>query len=304
MKTKHIVLVLAALLLGAGLCSGQMIQTNYNGTGIIYANTGRTEIGTAPPNVAITWPGLATFTGGITVTGTTTLATTTLTAPVIAGGLTASGSAANDFSASTGAFKTSTGANTFGGSTNTFTNGIATPSLTINSGIADHFIINSAEAGQTPAATTRTYITGSQIAIPATGLQVGTILHWQFDMTKTAAGTATSTIDIAFGTAGTTADTAQVSFTKPAGTAAADEGWVTVECNIKTINASTGVAIGEFTLIHNLSATGHAQIPCVVVNTTSGSFNTVSPTFAGLCITTGASDAITINQCSAWARGL
>ena len=36
-------------------------------------------------------------------------------APVITGGLTASGSAANDFSGSTGAFKTSTGANTFGG---------------------------------------------------------------------------------------------------------------------------------------------------------------------------------------------
>lgn len=38
-----------------------------------------------------------------------------LTAPVIAGGLTASGSAANDFSGSTGAFNTSTGATSIGG---------------------------------------------------------------------------------------------------------------------------------------------------------------------------------------------
>lgn len=39
----------------------------------------------------------------------------TFTAPVIAGGLTASGSASNDFSGSTGTFKTSTGANTISG---------------------------------------------------------------------------------------------------------------------------------------------------------------------------------------------
>src|ERR1700722_7179163 len=40
---------------------------------------------------------------------------TTLTDPVIVGGLTASGSVANDFSGSTGAFKTSSGANTIEG---------------------------------------------------------------------------------------------------------------------------------------------------------------------------------------------
>ena len=44
------------------------------------------------------------------------------TSPVIATGLTASGSAANDFSGSTGTFLTSTGIGTFGGSANNFTN--------------------------------------------------------------------------------------------------------------------------------------------------------------------------------------
>lgn len=47
----------------------------------------------------------------------------TLSAPVISGGLTASGSASNNFSGSTGAFLTSTGATTFGGSTLTFSGG-------------------------------------------------------------------------------------------------------------------------------------------------------------------------------------
>lgn len=41
----------------------------------------------------------------------------TINAPLITGGLTASGSASNDFSGSTGTFKTSTGVNTIGGAT-------------------------------------------------------------------------------------------------------------------------------------------------------------------------------------------
>jgi hypothetical protein len=276
---------------------------------------------------------------GVTGSGLAVFQTApTIITPVISTGLTASGSAANDFSASTGAFKASSGATTLPNLTSnglvttsggtgllsvTATTGsgsavlatsptLVTPtlgaasatSIAVNGGIAQHLVINTSTSGQTPAATTRTYITGSAIAIPATGLQVGTVLHWHFDMTKTAAGSASSTIDIAFGTAGTTADTAQVSFTKPAGTAASDEAFCEVECVIKTINASTGVAIGEFTMGHNLSATGHATIPFVAVNTTSGSFNTVSPTFVGLCITTGASDAITINQVSSYALNM
>lgn len=46
---------------------------------------------------------------------TLTITSDTLTTPIIAGGLTASGSGANDFSASTGTFKTSSGANTLSG---------------------------------------------------------------------------------------------------------------------------------------------------------------------------------------------
>ncbi|MEI6870700.1 MAG: hypothetical protein WCL08_00320 [Verrucomicrobiota bacterium] len=162
---------------------------------------------------------------------------------------------------------------------------------------------NASGTAQTPAAATRTYITGSNLAFTANQLAVGQVFRWRFNMTKTAAGTATSTFDVCLGTAGTTADTARVSFTKPAGTAVADEGWVTIECVIKTHSAS-GVVSGEFALIHNLAATGHAQIPCVVVNTQSSTFDTTLPTNIGVCITSGASDAITINQVSAEATGL
>lgn len=58
-----------------------------------------------------------TLTGTVNLSGSTFTAPTSqiLTSPVITTGLTASGSASNDFSASTGTFKTSTGANTLSG---------------------------------------------------------------------------------------------------------------------------------------------------------------------------------------------
>lgn len=149
---------------------------------------------------------------------------------------------------------------------------------------------------QTPAATTRTYITGSQVPVPSGKLQVGTFFRWTFNITKTAAGIAASTYDIAIGVAGTTADAAVVSFTKPAGTAAIDEGKIVIEAIVRSIGAA-GVMVAEFSLIHNLAATGHATIPCVVVNTVSAGFDTtVAALFVGLCITSGAADAITIQQ--------
>lgn len=158
---------------------------------------------------------------------------------------------------------------------------------------------NQSVAAQLPVAATRTYITGSALRVPVGGLKVGAQLYWAFNMTKTAAGVATSTIDICAGLLGTTADTAQVSFTKPAGTAAIDEGLVIVEGIVRTVSATAGVIVAELVLLHNLAATGHAQIPVVAVNTISGSFDNSSESLIlGLCITTGAADAITIQQVS------
>jgi len=157
---------------------------------------------------------------------------------------------------------------------------------------------NWSTTAQTPSATVRTYIAGTALAIPSTGLLVGSTFTWTFDMTKTGAGVAASTIDIAFGTAGTTADVAQVSFTKPAGTGVIDEAFCTVTAIVRGPLSASGVVSGEFVMTHNLAATGHAQIPIVVVNTISAAFDVriSAATYAGLCITTGTADAITIQQ--------
>lgn len=155
---------------------------------------------------------------------------------------------------------------------------------------------NGSTAQQAPAAATRTYITGSALRIPPGGLKVGDKFRWVFNMAKTAAGTATSTFDICVGTAGTTADTARVSFTKPAGTAVADEGRVSIDATVRVVGSATGIVVGTFNLTHNLAATGHAVIPSVNVYATSAAFDnsTSDELVVGVCITSGAADAITV----------
>jgi hypothetical protein len=166
-------------------------------------------------------------------------------------------------------------------------------------------LVNFSTTSQAPTASTRTYIVGSAIAVPASKLQIGSIFRWRFNMTKTAFGSATSTIDVCVGTAGTTADTARVSFTKPAGTAAIDEAYCEVEVICRGPLSASGVFVGEFTLTHNGNTAGHATIPSVVVNTVSGTFDvTTANLIVGLCITTGAADVITIQQVTATAFNL
>lgn len=163
-------------------------------------------------------------------------------------------------------------------------------------------LVNFSTAQQSFAATTRTYITGSKITVAAGALQIGTMFRWMFDITKTSAGSATSTFDICFGTAGTTADTARVSFTKPAGTAAADTGMVTITAVVRGPLSGSGVVVGHFNLTHNLQTTGHANVPCVDITTISSGFDVTTPTNIGVCLTSGASDVITTElvQAEAW----
>lgn len=164
---------------------------------------------------------------------------------------------------------------------------------------------NFSVAQQAPAATTRTYLAGSALAVPPSKLQIGTMFRWSFDLTKTAAGSAASTFDICFGTAGTTADAARVSFTKPGGSAAADVGRVVITATVRGPLSGAGIVVGNFQLTHNLESTGHALIPCVNAVTVSSGFDvTVANLIVGVCITTGASDVITIEQVMAEAMNI
>ena len=156
---------------------------------------------------------------------------------------------------------------------------------------------NFSTATQTPTAAVATYVAGSALQIPQTGVRVGSMLRWKFNLTKTAAGSATSTIAVVAGVLGTVADAVVLSFVKQAGTAAVDEGTIEIECLVKSIGAA-GVIVGEFSLVHIGNTTGHAAVPTVIINAVSAGFDTTVgngfPVTFGLVITTGAADVITI----------
>jgi hypothetical protein len=172
------------------------------------------------------------------------------------------------------------------------------PAANSGTGMVQRFRNGFATAGQGPSATTRTYITGSDVGPFTAGqLQVGTMIHWHMNITKTGAGTATATFDIAFGTTGSTSDNAQVSFTKPVGVGNVDQCTVDIYAVVKT-NSASGVVIGDFTLLDDQTGAGGFLAAGKYVSsltTTSGTFNTTTPTHVGLCVTTGTSDVWTIN---------
>lgn len=118
-------------------------------------------------------------------------------------------------------------------------------------------IFNSSTATVSAGYATDTYLAGSSILLPS-GVSIAGIQYiCEFDMVKTAAGTATPIVNIRFGTAGTTADTAIVAMTFAAGTAAADTGKMTVVANFRAAGSgTTAVVVGSTMINHALAATG------------------------------------------------
>lgn len=174
-----------------------------------------------------------------------------------------------------------------------------------DTGFVRSVLTNWSTVAQTPVAATRTYLTGSALKASAGKFQIGTLFRWRFNMTKTGAGVAASTIDICFGTNGSTADVARVSFAKPAGTAVIDEAWCDIIATVRGPISAAAVVAAQFIMSHNGNTVGHAVIPIVVVNTISAGFDlTVANLIAGVCITTGAADAITIQLVQADAINL
>lgn len=164
---------------------------------------------------------------------------------------------------------------------------------------------NFSTASQTPTAATLTKLTGSTITIPTWKMSIGTMFRWTFDITKTAAGTATSAYHVRVGTANSTSDAAILTFTKPIGTAAIDTGLIEIVAIVRGPLSASCVMTGTFRMTHNLSATGHATIPAVAINVVSSTFDaTVANLFVNLTCTTGASDAITTQLMMAEALNL
>ncbi len=124
------------------------------------------------------------------------------TAPVITGGLTASGSASNDFSGSTGTFKTSTGAVTLGGNTTVPTG--KTLAVTDSAGLTiGGVIVANYEYVTSPTFAAATFVNGSAYPI-YTFPNDGTTWKLVFaSLRATTAGGASSTCTIYLDPSGT-----------------------------------------------------------------------------------------------------
>lgn len=118
-------------------------------------------------------------------------------------------------------------------------------------------LFNNSSSTVSAAFASDTLLAGSSILLPS-GITVAGIQYiCEFDMVKTAAGTATPIINVRFGTAGSTADASICTMTFAAGTAAVDTGKFTVVVTMRSAGAGTSaVVVGSAMVNHALAATG------------------------------------------------
>lgn len=134
-----------------------------------------------------------------------------------------------------------------------------------------------------------TYLLGSKILLPTTLLVAGqTMFRWNFGVSKTAACTGTPTVIIRYGTAGAIGDTAIVTFTFAAQTAAIDRGWFEVIARFRTVGSGTSAVLdAEALLSHQLATTGlnSTTTGSQELAVTSGGFNsTPANSYIGLSV--------------------
>lgn len=147
---------------------------------------------------------------------------------------------------------------------------------------------------QTPFATD-TYLTGSFILFPTGGPTAGMLYEMTFDVVKTAAGTATPIIIVRVGTAGTVSDTARITFTFGAGTAAVDKGEFKVHAMFRSVGSGTAAVLqGRSRLVSDLTVTGLSNAVKALQVTSAGFDSTVASSGIGVSYNGGASAAHTV----------
>lgn len=154
---------------------------------------------------------------------------------------------------------------------------------------------NYSTTSQTPFSSD-TYLTGSSIAIPAGWPLAGTMYHMIFDVTKTAAGTATPIVTVRFGTAGAIGDTSRCAFTFSAGTAATDTGKFEVFALFRTVGSGTSAVIQGNCSLDSQPTTGLSSLIHDVQTTGGGFDSTVASSFIGVSYNGGASAAHTVQM--------
>jgi hypothetical protein len=166
------------------------------------------------------------------------------------------------------------------------------------------YVINAGTGGTpggvgTPAATTTSFTAstavvagGTSVALTTGQLFVGSRYRFHIDMIKTAAGVATWTAAVKFGTANTNADAAIATWTSGTNTAAIDQCLLIIEMVVLTLGASATAACTAFYVNTLTNATGFGSIAAVPSPTAAFNSTSTSP-FLHVDITQGASAVVT-----------
>ena len=153
--------------------------------------------------------------------------------------------------------------------------------------------LTTANTGNIPANAADTYLVGQ--LVPPAKLRAGTLVKFTFGMTKTAAGTATPVWSVRVGTAGTTADTAQLTFTGRAQQANADTARAEIHVIVRSIGAS-GVIEGIYALANGAAAGFTAAGGDAQQNTSAGFDTTVANLIVGVSVNPGAAGNWTVTH--------
>jgi len=201
----------------------------------------------------------------------------------------------NDLADAANKIETELGANPKGGE--------ATVKARLDGGVSP----GAGNSGTVNANAANTYIVGLPVTYAGgtSRLKAGSFLRWTGSMTKTAAGTAGPIFTIVVGTAGTTADTARVTMTGVAQTAATDTGFFTLDISVFNAGAS-GVLQGTLRFSHANTTTGLAnQAQEQILQNQSATFDlTVANLKMGLCVNPGASGNWTFQNATVHAFNL
>lgn len=151
--------------------------------------------------------------------------------------------------------------------------------------------LSNANTADVTCSSVNTYLTGSSITVPPAKLRAaGAKFHWKLKMNKTNVGTAVgATVTIVFGPNGTTADTARVTFTFGTQSGAVDDGWMDIDCVVRSggNTATTQIEACAF-FYHTLAATGLDNTQFKLFQSTPGTFDTTGAIIVGLCCNPGA----------------
>lgn len=122
-------------------------------------------------------------------------------------------------------------------------------------------IPNLMSSAQTFTAGSANVLTGTLVRFPTSALVVGARIAWEILVTKTtAAGTGTWQMFVKFGTAGTTSDAAIATWTSGTNTAAIDQMYIRVVCQILTLGASATAQCNAYSVNRLTQATGLGSI--------------------------------------------